>query len=209
MQSEPPTTGAGRRFSLARRIARTWRYACRVGWLTKIPWGHLVYDANLRGDYVTLAEKKNRRSWRRVLDVSTISLEELIDLKHSVCPDFIIRLDDEKVPVPYYQEQAIARNIPLVAGIGASQIDRNSISDLDAKRIEIKVDSASYVTAIKNVAKAISQNGYDSRTPPWPGSIYFEDISSETAFGLVEIIVKTALENGGLEPSIWSGPSGC
>jgi hypothetical protein len=166
------------------------------------PWGHRVYDANLRGDYVTLAEKKNRRSRRPGPDASTVSLAELTDLKHSVCPDFIIRLDDDKVPVSHYQEQAIARNIPLVAGIGASQIDRNSISDVAAKRIEIKEDSAGYVAAIKTVAKAISQNNYDSRIPPWPGSIYFEDISSETEFGLVEIIVRTALENGGLDGAI-------
>jgi len=165
------------------------------------PWGHRVYDANLRGDYVTLAEKKNRRSRRRGSDSSAISLEQLTDLKHSVCPDFIIRLDDDRVPMSFYQEQAIARSVPLVAGIGATQIDRNSISDLDAKRQEVKADSINYVEAIKNVAVAISQNGYDSRIHPWPGSIYFEDISSETDFELVEIIVKTALENGALSSS--------
>jgi hypothetical protein len=114
-------------------------------------WGNRVYDANLRGDYVTLAEKKNRRAKRRSTgneNSPTISLQELADLKYRICPDFVIRLDDDRVPISFYEEQAIACNIPLVAGIGASQIDRNSISDLDAKRISIKAEAEEYVTAI-------------------------------------------------------------
>lgn len=166
------------------------------------PWGRRVYDANLRGDYVTLAEKKDRRSRRRSkgdVDPSAMSLQELTDLKISACPDFIIRLDDDRVPMSFYEEQAIAHGIPLVAGIGASQIDRNSISGMAAKRLSIKAEAEEYVAAIKNVAAAISANGYDSRVPPWPGSVYFEDISSETNFELVEIIVKTALDGGNLD----------
>ncbi|MFV2034418.1 MAG: hypothetical protein ACC631_04790, partial [Halocynthiibacter sp.] len=172
------------------------------------PWGHRVYDANLRGDYVTLVKKRDHRSRRRGAGEATsraVSLQELTDLKHGICPDFIIRLDDDRVPVSFYEEQAIQRNIPLVAGIGASQIDRNSVSDPQAKRIEIKAESVAYVSAIKNVAAAISGNGYDSRNPPWPGSIYFEDVSSETDFGLLEIIVKTALENGMLKSPARAG----
>ena len=165
-------------------------------------WGHRVYGANLRGDYVTLAEKKDRRSRRRSkgdADRSAISLQELTDVKCSVCPDFVIRLDDDRVPMSFYEEQAIAHGVPLVAGIGASQIDRNSISDMDAKRVSIRAEAEEYVTAIKNVAATISANGCDSRAPPWPGSIYFEDISSETNFELVEIITKAALDGGKLD----------
>ena len=164
-------------------------------------WGHRIYDANLRGDYVTLVEKKDRRTRRRSakdIEPAAVTLQELADLKHSVCPDFIIRLDDDRVPMSFYEEQAIERNVPLVAGIGASQIDRNSIGDMDAKRISTQAESVEYVSAIKKVAAAISENGYDRRIPPWPGTIYFEDISSETNFELVEIIVKSALENGAL-----------
>ncbi len=162
-------------------------------------WGDRVYDANLRGDYVTLAEKKNRRAKRRNSgneNTATMSLQELADLKYRICPDFVIRLDDDRVPISFYEEQAIACNIPLVAGIGASQIDRNSISDLDAKRISIKAEAEEYVAAIKNVATTISESGYDERKPPWPGTVYFEDISSETNIELVEIIVSVAREKG-------------
>jgi hypothetical protein len=165
------------------------------------PWGNRVYDANLRGDYVTLAEKKNRRPKRRsagVADAASMTLQELADLKYRICPDFVIRLDDDRVPMSFYEEQAIACNIPLVAGIGASQIDRNSISDLDAKLISIKTEAEEYVAAIKKVAATISENGYDNRKPPWPGTIYFEDISSETNIELVEIIVRAAREGGKL-----------
>jgi len=166
------------------------------------PWGHRVYDANFRGDYVTLAEKKNRSSRRRASNGETadaISLQELTDLKHSVCRDYIIRLDDDRVPMPFYEEQAIARNVPLFLGIGASQIDRNSIEDMDATVKNIQHTSTVYVDAIKNVAQTIAKNGYDSKMPPWPGTVYFEDISSESHFGLIETIVKTALTNGALE----------
>ena len=170
------------------------------------PWGNRVYDANLRGDYVTLVEKKNRRSKRRstgAADTIPVTLQELAGLKYRICPDFVIRLDDDRVPMSFYEEQAIACNIPLVAGIGASQIDRNSISDLDAKRISIKTEADEYVEAIKKVASTISNNGYDNRNPPWPGTVYFEDISSETNLELVEIIVQAAREAGAL--SVASG----
>ncbi len=165
------------------------------------PWGNRVYDANLRGDYVTLAEKKSRRPKRRSAgntNVSSMSLQDVADLKYRICSGFVIRLDDDRVPMSFYEEQAIACNIPLVAGIGASQIDRNSISDLDAKRISIKAEAEEYVAAIKKVAAAISNNDYDNKKPPWPGTVYFEDISSETNIELVEIIVRTAREEGRL-----------
>ena len=168
------------------------------------PWGHRVYDANFRGDYVTLAQNKNRSSRRRGAKgeaTTNLTLQELTDLKHSVCQDYIIRLDDDRVAMPFYEEQAITRNVPLFLGIGAGQIDRNSIKDMVATRISIQDTSMAYVDAIKNVARSISKNGYDTRIPPWPGTVYFEDISSESQFELIEMIVKTTLTNGALDIS--------
>ncbi|MFK5997968.1 MAG: hypothetical protein QM492_07655 [Rhodobacterales bacterium] len=165
------------------------------------PWGHRVYDANYRGDYVTLAQKKNRLLRRRGADAGSakgISLQELTDLKHSVCQDYIIRLDDDRVPVPFYEDQAIAHNVPLFLGIGAGQIDRNSIEDMKVTKTSIQDTSDAYTAAIKNVAQTISRNGYNNKMPPWPGTIYFEDISSESSFELIEIIIKTALSEGAL-----------
>jgi hypothetical protein len=168
------------------------------------PWGARVYDANFRGDYVTLAEKKNRSSRRRGAGKDTakaISLHEMTDLKNSVCRDYIMRLDDDRVPMPFYEEQAIARNVPLFLGIGAGQIDRNSIENMDATRGSIQDIAEAYTAAIKNVAQSISKNGYDNKMPPWPGTMYFEDISSESSFELIEILIKTALSGGALDLS--------
>lgn len=164
------------------------------------PWGHRVYDANFRGDYVTQAQKKNRSSRRRGggSAVPAIDLNQMTDLKHSVCRDFIIRLDDDRVPYTFYQEQAIQRNVPLFLGIGASQVDRNSIADLEIAKAEIGQTAADYTAAIKNVAEVISQSGYDNRKQPWPGTVYFEDVSAQAQFEMIEIIVQTALENGAI-----------
>ena len=164
------------------------------------PWGHRIYGANYRGDYVTQARKKDRSGRRRGggAERAAISIEELTDLKHSVCRDFVIRLDDDRVPVAFYEDQAIRRGVPLFAGIGASQVDRNSIADLDAAKVEIAKTTRENVAAIKNVACTISKNGYSIRAQPWPGTVYFEDVSSEAQFGLIEIIVQSVLDNGAL-----------
>ncbi len=164
------------------------------------PWGERVYIANYRGDYVTQANKRAASSKRRrspaKSDQEKVSLDELFELKNSVCHDFVIRLADDKIPVTFYVEQAIKRGIPLFLGIGATQIDRNSITDLEIANQDIKSISREYVEAIKTVASTIAKNGYDLRVPPWPGTIYFEDISAESSFELIESIVGTALKYG-------------
>jgi hypothetical protein len=68
-----------------------------------------VFDANYRGDYVTQARKKSRGATRRrssgAATTGGIDLSHLTDLKHSVCPDFIIRLEADKVPLPFYENR--------------------------------------------------------------------------------------------------------
>jgi hypothetical protein len=170
------------------------------------PWGKRVYDANYRGDYVTRANKRNgsssRRRSPRKIDSEQLGLEELFALKNSVCPDYVIRLAEDRTPVSFYVEQAIRCNIPLFVGIGATLIDRNSIADLEIAKQEIEAMSGEYVAAIKTVANSIAENGYDSRVPPWPGTVYFEDISAESNFELIEIIIGTALKQGTLAETI-------
>jgi len=165
-------------------------------------WGKRVYDANYRGDYVTQANKGNpssaRRRSPRKSDPDAPGLVELFELKNSVCPDYVIRLAEDRTPASFYVEQAIKSNIPLFMGIGATQIDRNSIADLAIAKQDIKAISNEYVEAIKTVARSIAGNGYDSRVPPWPGTVYFEDISAESSFDLIEIIVDTVLKQGAL-----------
>jgi hypothetical protein len=165
------------------------------------PWGDRVYDANYRGDYVTEARATTRASQRRVRrssDTSEMTLDELFEVKNSVCRDYVIRLAEDRVPVSFYQNQGIRHNIPLFLGIGATQVDRNSIADLASASQQTADFTREYVEAIKRVATAIEANGYESREPPWPGAIYFEDISAESSFELIEVILDTSRQHGEL-----------
>jgi len=166
------------------------------------PWGDRVYDANYRGDYVTQAKPVARSSRRRGgrADVTAeVSLQELFDAKNSVCRNYVIRLAEDRVPVSFYEDQAIKHRIPLFLGIGATQIDRNSIADLASKRLETAEIARTYVEAIKRVADTIaSTTGVVPSESPWPGAIYFEDISAESNFELTEIILDEVLNHGKL-----------
>ena len=96
--------------------------------------------------------KKSRSSRRRSRGGSNeapIDLEELTALKHSVCTDFVIRLDDDRVDIDFYEKAAIQRNVPLFTGIGAGQVDRNSVENLALAKAEIQATAETYVEAIK------------------------------------------------------------
>lgn len=163
-------------------------------------WEGRVYIANYRGDHVAQSGGKNKPSTRprsrRSRKPEQISLAELQVLKHSVCRGFVIGLRDDNMPASYYLEQAIEQHVPLFLGIGATQIDRNSIGDMEMARKTIQTFASENVEAIKTVARTIGKNGYSSRIPPWPGTVYFEDISAESSFELIEVIVDTALKQG-------------
>ena len=129
---------------------------------------------------------------------NAVGLRELTDAKHSICRDFVMRLEDDRIDVDFYAQEAIAQNTPLVTGIGASLTDRNSIENMDQAQQDVRALSRERTDAIKSVARSIAANGYDNRQPPWPGTIYFEDVNSETSFRLIEIIVEEALKDGQL-----------
>jgi len=162
------------------------------------PWGPRVFDANYRGDFVTQARQKTRGRRGRTTAAPTngISIEQLTDLKHSVCPKFVMRLEADKVPVSFYQEQAIARGVPLTLGIGSGQVDSNSVGDLDTAKQDIRQTATEYVAAIKTVCETIGWPDQATLKQPWPSHIYFEDISAESEFEMIEIIIRTVQENG-------------
>ena len=166
------------------------------------PWGHRVYDANYRGDYVTQSRPKNRRNARGGAvpppPVEPVTLDQLTEAKHAVCRDYVQRLHDDFVPVDYYRDKAIQWNVPLFAGVGSSQIDRNSVTDLGSAKDALRAVAAGDVEAVKVVAETIQGQGYDNRQPPWPGTIYFEDVSSESSLELMEVIIEEALAGGQL-----------
>jgi hypothetical protein len=159
-----------------------------------------LFDCNYRGDYVTQAQKKNRGARRRSSSAEgttgSVDLSQLTDLKHSVCPKFIIRLEADKVPLSFYEEQAIKRGVPLTTGIGASQIDRNSLPDLDIAKQEIHETADQFVSAIKQVSENISLQEDNSVLEPWPSHVYFEDISNQSQFDMIEIIIQSVRDNG-------------
>jgi hypothetical protein len=79
-------------------------------------------------------------------------------------------------------------------GIGATRIDRNSITDRSAAKQEIEDTVTEYARAIKTVSQSLARNGQPRSGLAWPGDIYIEDINAESDLELVKTIVKmTAL----------------
>ena len=157
------------------------------------PYADRVFDNNYRGDFVAEVKKKGRASRRRSAEGTSAdrgSLLELTEAKVSVNPVFIMRLEADKVDISFYEEQAIARNLPLTSGIGSPQIDRNSIGDLDAAKAEIDEVARSFVEAIKRVCETIDLPEDNHVGAPWPSHVYFEDVNGQSQFELVEIILN-------------------
>lgn len=170
--------------------------------ITKNSWPRRVYDANYRGDWVTQAKKRAGSPSRRRTSPATgapgLSLTELFEAKNGICQDYVIRLADDRVPSSFYIEKAIENSVPLFLGIGATQIDRHSIVDLEGARNDIIALTTDHIDAIRTVAQSIAESGHGSRVPPWPGAVYFEDVSAESSFALIEAIVGTILNDGAL-----------
>lgn len=167
------------------------------------PWGGRVYDANYRGDYAAQAARRSRSASRRrsrnaADQAAGASLPDLFAAKNSVCPGYVIRLADDRLDPSYYVANALEQNVPLFMGIGATQVDRHGISDLAGACREIAEVTGRHVEAIKTVARSIADRGYQSRMPPWPGTVYLEDVSAESSFDLIEAIVGTTLREGTL-----------
>lgn len=160
------------------------------------PYADRVFDNNYRGDYVAEVAKKSRSSRRRSAtdsgdtSATRAKLLELTDAKVSVNPLFIMRLEADKVDVSFYEEQAIARNMPLTVGIGSPEIDRNSIEDLEAAKIEATEKARSFVSAIRRVCAEVDLPEDNHVGQSWPSHLYFEDVNGQSQFELVELILQ-------------------
>ncbi|MCP4471981.1 MAG: hypothetical protein GY815_15110 [Gammaproteobacteria bacterium] len=163
------------------------------------PYADRVYDNNYRGDFVSQVTKKARGSRRRGSRAETsggVNLLELTEAKVSVCPKFIMRLEADKVDVSFYADQAIQRNLPLTAGIGSPQIDRNSIGDLVAAKAGISDFTRAYVDSIKRVCETIDLPKDNFVMDPWPSHVYFEDVNGQSQFELVEVVLNEVRKGG-------------
>ena len=152
-----------------------------------------VFDNNFRGDIVTEAEKKSRRSKRRTKETvgnHSDRLMELTNAKVSVNPIFMMRLEADKIDISFYEKQAIARNLPLTSGIGSPQIDKNSIKDIEIAKKNIREDARSFIRSISRVCQTVDLPDDNHVGASWPSHIYFEDINGESHFDLVEIVLE-------------------
>ena len=152
-----------------------------------------VFDNNFRGDIVTEAEKKSRRSKRRTKETvgnHSDRLMELTNAKVSVNPIFMMRLEADKIDISFYEKQAIARNLPLTSGIGSPQIDKNSIKDIEIAKKNIREDARSFIKSISRVCQTVDLPDDNHVGASWPSHIYFEDINGESHFDLVEIVLE-------------------
>ncbi len=107
-----------------------------------------------------------------------------------------MRLEADKVDVSFYADQAIQRNLPLTAGIGSPQIDRNSIGDLEVARAGISDFARSYVDSIKRVCETIDLPKDNFVMDPWPSHVYFEDVNGQSQFELVELVLNEVRKGG-------------
>ena len=160
-------------------------------------WNGRVFDCNYRGDYVAEVKPKARRSRRKgkTLEVTPkVDLNELTDIKFSVCQKFMMRLEADKVDVSFYRDQSLMRNVPLTTGIGSCEVDRNSIEDLDMAKSQLEFAAANYAAAIKEVCETIDLPPDNFINQPWPSHLYFEDLNGESEFELVRLILEKVYE---------------
>jgi len=162
------------------------------------PYATRVFDNNFRGDFVAGVKKKSRASRRTASEGTALDRRKLLELteaKVSVNPVFIMRLEADKVDISFYEEQAIARNLPLTSGIGSPQIDCNSIKNLEETKVKTREETRSFVEAIKRVCEAVDLPPDNHVGAPWPSHIYFEDINGQSQFELVEIILDEVYQS--------------
>jgi acetylornithine/succinyldiaminopimelate/putrescine aminotransferase len=106
----------------------------------------------------------------------------------------MMRLEADKVDVSFYRDQSLQRNIPLTAGIGSTEVDRNSIENLDMAKQQLGAAANDFVKAIKEVCEKIDLPSNNFVNEPWPSHLYFEDLNGESEFSLVELILKQVYE---------------
>ena len=185
--------------------------------INDFPWGNRIFVANYRGDMSSkssVEDSRRREAGRRrsrelqvetkskissdKIDEKSVANEpnNMIDFKLSLCPEFIIKLDADKSPVPIYIEQSILREKPLYLGVGATRIDRNSIADSVAANQELKQQAAVNAQAIKTVSKSLALKGNPRSNLSWPGDVYIEDINAESNLSLVKTIVNEVAIHG-------------
>jgi hypothetical protein len=156
------------------------------------PWGDRVFAANYRGDLPSGAPTRGRRK-KRPPPASAISFDSLLSAKKLCCPNFLMRLEADAAPLDDYAHAATDLAMPLYLGIGATRLDRNSVTDLAAARLELHEVAHERAKIIKQVACTLQAQGRPRAGLAWPGDIYIEDTNVETSIDLIrEVLAGTA-----------------
>jgi hypothetical protein len=150
------------------------------------PWGDRVFVANYRGDSVPIARSRGRVRSRPQGQDTAISFDALTEAKKTCCPIFITRLEADSVDVDTYTEFAIRQGMSLYAGIGATRLDRNSVTDKVAQRRHLSSDARALAGHVLRARSAL--DAADRLNPAWPGDIYVEDTNAETDLDLLEAV---------------------
>lgn len=163
-------------------------------------WGNKVFVANYRGDGVAYNNAPNKRQRRRKrasqpdtsapeeTKLSDMKIDDLLDTKRTICPEFVIKLHDDTVPLDIYVAACARFNLPLYVGVGATRLDRNSVVDVEAAMGELEADGCTYGTAVL----AARRKAENISTLTWPGGIYIEDINAETHPRLIQAVLRGA-----------------
>jgi len=165
------------------------------------PWGERVFVANYRGDSVADSSSSQKRKSRRRRPTAShidqpagpkpadMSVDDILDAKRVICPNFVIKLHDDTLPLEVYVLASKRFGLPLYVGIGATRLDRNSVVDIEAAAGELETDSRAYASAVLEARRTADNFTKQS----WPGGVYIEDTNAESHPRLIQAVIKGAL----------------
>ena len=109
-----------------------------------------------------------------------------------------MRLEADVAPVERYVQAATELKMPLYLGIGAVQLDRNSVPDTDEAKRELHEIAKERAGLIRQISRALQNQGRPRTTLLWPGDLYIEDTNAETNIDLIRAVLAGA-EEGNLK----------
>ena len=123
-----------------------------------------------------------------------MKIDDLLDIKHKICPKFVIKLYADTIPLDVYVRASQHFGLPLYVGIGATRLDRNSVIDIEAAARELEADGRVYGSAVLTARR----NADNITTQSWPGGVYIEDINAESHPRLIEAIINGVSNSRGV-----------
>lgn len=151
------------------------------------PWGDRIFVSNYRGDMPPGAASRGRRKNRPAN--TAISFDSILAAKKLCSPHFLARLEADAAPLEDYVKAATELKMPLYLGIGAVRLDRNSVFDLAAAKVELFESAKERAEAIKQISDVLKDQGQPRSSLSWPGDIYIEDTNAETNIELVQSVL--------------------